>query len=402
MAGALFLRIIYWWLFIQPFHEIRGDAVFYYNAAHSIADTLSYSINGKHTAIKPPGYPVFAGLILMVFGDDRAVILLQYLFGVLASLPIYWIARHYLNENRASLVVLAYLIYPTTWFWESSFMSESLYVWLNNLFLFFMHRYMMTNNNLDLAHSSFWGTASFLTRPAAIFPLGIIFVVIIFQKSFRKAMSFATVWCIVFLLVLSPWIYRNFNLFKKIIPASNSAGVTLYTSYVSWGYDMSIVNFLPHDQITLASLDSEYEKNKFLLQRTFEFLSKNPMKMVTLIPYKLKDFLHPFNGRWYPISLGSKFNLFYSLLACFAMLGFWWNRKEKAPIVKLSLAFVVGAVISVIVFHGELRYRFVLNPILFLLAGLCFMDRFNTNKKKIIKVVVILNLSLWGAGIVIP
>ena len=276
MVGLFVARLIYWWLLIGPFHELSGDALFYYDAAHSIADTLSYSSNGILTAKKPPAYPVFAGLILMIFGDDRAVILLQYFFGVLASLPIYWIARHYLNENRASLVVLVYLIYPTTWFWESSFMSESLYVWLNNLFLFFMHRYMMTKNNFDLAVSSFWGAASFLTRPAAIFPLGIIFLVLIFQKSFRKAMSFAAVWCIVFLLVLSPWIFRNFNVFRKFIPASNSAGVTLYTSYVNWGYDMSIVNFLPQDRITLASLDNEYEKNKFLLQRTFEFLSKKP------------------------------------------------------------------------------------------------------------------------------
>jgi hypothetical protein len=402
MVGAFTARLIYWWFLIQPSLEISGDALFYYDAAHSIADNLLYSSGGKLTASKPPAYPIFAGLILKIFKDDKAVIFIQYLLGVLACLPIYWIARNYLNENRATIVVFAYLIYPTTWFWESSFMSESLYVWLNNLFLFFVHRYMLQKNNFNLAAGSFSGAVSFLTRPSAIFPLGIVFLSLIYQNSFKKAINITALWCFIFLLVLSPWIIRNYIVFGKFIPASNSAGVTLYTSYVNWGYDMSIVNILPEDKIIWNSLDNESAKNKFLLKRTFQYLKKNPQKIATLAPAKLKDFLHPFNGRWYPLSLGSKFNLFYGLLVCFASLGFCWNRKTNTQILKLSFCFIIGAIISIIIFHGEIRYRFVLNPILFLLAGLCFVIRLNSEKKKIITTIALLNVIVWGTGIAIP
>jgi hypothetical protein len=401
IAGAFLARLIYWWFFIQTSHELSGDALFYYDAAHSIANTLTYSSSGMLTASKPPAYPVFAGLILKLFGDDKAVIFFQYLLGVLASLPIYWIVRNYLNENKALFVVAAYLIYPTTWFWESSFMSESLYVWLNNLFLFFMHRYMKKKNDLDLAAGSFWGAASFLTRASAIFPIGIVFLSIIFRNSFKKVLSITAIWCFIFLLVLSPWLIRNYIVFGKFIPASNSAGITLYTSYVSWGYDMSIVNILPEDRITWERIENEYEKNKFLLEKAYQFVKKNPIKMISLVPFKLKDYFHPFNGRWYPLSMGSKFNLLYGLLGCFAVLGFWWNRKTQVEITKLSLCFVIGAIISVIIFHGEIRYRFVLNPILFILAGLCFVDRLSAAKKKIVMAVVLLNMLVWGAGIAI-
>ena len=281
-------------------------------------------------------------------------------------------------------------------------MSESLYVWLNNLFLFYIHRYMIKKNDLDLAAGSFWGAASFLTRPSAIFPLGIVFLSLIYQNSFKRAHKIAAIWCFIFLLVISPWIIRNYIVFGKFIPASNSAGVTIYSSYVSWGYDMSIVNYLPEDRITVASLDSETEKNKFLLKRTFHYLQKNPQKIFTLIPTKLKDYVHPFNGRWYPLSLGSKFNLFYGLLGSFAVLGFWWNRKTNNNLLKLSFYFIIGAVISVVIFHGEIRYRFVLNPILFLLAGLCFVDQPSPEKRKIITAMILLNLSVWGIGITIP
>jgi hypothetical protein len=402
MVVSFAARLIYWWILVPPFHEFSGDAIFYYDAARSIAESSSYSYNGIFTAAKPPAYPIFAGLILKVFGDVNAVIFLQFLFGVLASLPIYLIARNYLDKNKASLVTLAYLVYPTTWFWESSFMSESLYVWLNNLFIFFMHRYMMKKNNLDLAAGSFWGAASFLTRPAAVFPLGIVFLSLVYQNSFKRAYKIGAIWCFIFFLVISPWIIRNYIVFNKFIPASNSAGVTIYTSYVNWGYDMSIVNFLPEDSVILASLNSEPEKNNFLLRRTFRYLWNDPLKFITVIPIKLRDFSHPFDGRWYPLSMGSKFNFFYGLLASLALLGFWWNRKAKIDLIKLSIYFIIGAVISAVIFHGEIRYRFVLNPILFLLAGLCFVDRLSSKRKKNITALILLNLIFWGIGITIP
>lgn len=395
-------RLVYWWFLIQPFHELSGDASFYYDAAHSIAENSSYSIDGIPTASKPPVYPVFAGLILRVFGNDKAVIFLQYLFGVLASLPLYLIARNYIDENKASLVALAYLFYPTTWFWESSFMSESLYVWLNILFLFFMHRYMMKRNDFDLAAGSFWGAASFLTRPAAVFPLGIVFLSLIYQNSVKRAVRISAVWCFIFLLVLSPWVIRNYLIFGQFIPTSNSAGVTLYTSYVSWGSDMSMVNYLPEDRAIVTSLNGEIEENNFLLKRTFNYLMENPLKAVTLVPMKLKDYFHPFNGRWYPLSLGSKFNLFYGLVASFAALGLFWCRKKHFHIVKLAVLFIIGSVAAIMVFHGEIRYRFVLNPILFLLAGLCFVDKLSQYQKLTVLAVLGFNLLAWGVGINIP
>ena len=397
LAVSLAVRLIYWWFLIQPFPIAYGD-VTYFEGAHSIAESWSYSHGGKLTASKSPGYPVFAGLLLKIFGHTQAVILVQYLFGVLASLPIYFIARRYLSENKSILIVLAYLIYPTTWFWESSFMSESLYVWLNILFIFFIHRYMLKKKDFDLMAGSFWGAASFLTRPAAVFPLSAVFISLIYQNRHKGVLKISAIWCFTFLIVLSPWIIRNYNVFGKFIPGSNQAGVTIYTSYVNWGRDMSSVNYLPEDRIVLSNLESEAEKNKFLLRRTFDYLKENPSKFITLMPIKLIHYFHPFDGRWYPLSLGSKFNPFYGLLACFALLGFWWNRKENTNLIKLSVPFIIGAVISVVIFHGEIRYRFVLNPVFFLIAAFCFVKPLSSIKMKIILSIILFNIIFWGIG----
>ena len=42
-------RLVFWWFLIQPFNELSGDASFYYDAAHSIAENSSYSIDGIPT-----------------------------------------------------------------------------------------------------------------------------------------------------------------------------------------------------------------------------------------------------------------------------------------------------------------------------------------------------------------
>lgn len=397
MIAAFFSRLLFWFMAYSN-TDPSGDAVFYYDSIRSIADDLCYSYAGRPTAGKPPGYPVFAGLILRLFGNDTAIIFLQYLFGVMASLPIFLIARHYLNEKKALLVTLAYLFYPTTWHWESQFMSESLYLWLNNLFVFFIHRYLLIEKRKDLVLSSLWATACFLTRPAAIFPLGIVFLALIWKKDIQKAVEICAVCSIIFGLVLSPWVIRNYMIFGHFIPASTSTGITLYTSYINWGYDMSINNLLPADRNVLSNLKNDFEKDRFLLKRTLNYLIEHPLKLLTLAPIKLIDYLHPFNGRWYPLSLGSKYNVLYGILASFATVGFLWNIKTNNSLVKLAGLLILGGIISAVLFHGEIRYRFVINPLMFLLSGLCFIEDLGQKQKTQIGVLVILNIILWLLG----
>ena len=402
VAAAFFARLIYWWVFVEPAPVISGDANFYYEASHSIAKNLTYAINGQLTAEKTPGYPIFAGIILKLVKKDTSLIILQYLFGVLASIPIFLISRNYLNEQKALLVTLAYLFYPTTWHWESQFMSESLFIWLNNLFFLFVHKYLIEGKIKELCIASVFGALSLLTRPAAIFTLGIIYCYLILRQKPNSAIKTAAVSIFVFIIIFCPWITRNYKIFGQFIPGSTSAGITIYTSYVNWGYDMSINNLMPEDRRKITQLESAYEKNKFLVKRTFEYLKQYPSKIITLVPLKLKDYLHPFDGRWYPLKYGSKYNIFYGVLLSLAALALYWYRNRKFVIVNLSVLYILGGIISAVIFHGEIRYRFVLNPVFFLLAGLCFADPLSPEKKKIITATILFNLIVWGIGIKIP
>jgi hypothetical protein len=399
---ALIARLIYWWILVGPVPLNSGDANFYYEASHSIANNLTYSKDGQLTAAKTPGYPIFAGIILKFFKKDAFLIILQYLFGVLASIPIFLIARNYLNEKKALFVAFAYLLYPTTWHWESQFMSESLFIWINNLFFLFMHNYLLNGKLKELCLACLFGALSFLIRPAAIFTLGLIYSYLIFCQEPKRALKAGGVSIIIFIIIFCPWVTRNYKVFGHFIPGSTSAGITIYTSYVNWGYDMSINNPLPEDRRKLSQLGSAYERDKYLIKRTISYLKQYPSKIITLAPVKLKDYFHPFDGRWYPLKYGSKYNIFYGVLISLAVLALFWYRNRQLAIVKLSVLFLFGGILSAVIFHGEIRYRFVLNPIFFLLAGLCFADPLTPKKKKVITVLVSSNIVFWGIGIFIP
>jgi hypothetical protein len=402
MGLAFLARLLYWWILVGSAPNISGDANFYYQTSHSIADNLQYELNGKPTAIKLPGYPLFAGVILRLFKKDIYVLISQYLLGILASLPIFFILKNYLDENKVLAVIFAYLFYPTTWHWESQFMSETLFIFLNSWFLFFMHTYLGEKKLKKLFMASIFGAISLLTRPAAIFPLGVFYFYLLIRENPQSAFKVAALSGLVFLIIFSPWVVRNYRAFGHFIPISTSGGITIYTSYVNWGYDMSIINLLPEDSKKLAGMENEYEKDKFLVDKTVHFLKQYPLKILTLAPMKLKDYLHPFDGRWYPLRYGSKYNVFYGVLLSLAALSLFWNWNKKLCIVKLSILYILGSVVAVLIFHGEIRYRFVLNPLLFILAGLCFVNPISLKKMKVISAIIIANLVVWGIGATIP
>lgn len=398
IAAAFLVRLVYWWFFVEAAPVISGDACFYYEASHSIAKDFTYAINGQPTAGKTPGYPIFAGIILKLMNKDSYLFIFQYFFGVLASIPIFLISRTYLDEKKALIVTLAYLFYPTTWHWESQFMSESLFIWLNNLVLLFMHKYLIEGKMRQLSFASAFGAFSLLTRPAAIFTLGFIFAYAILRQKFSSAMKAAVVSFLIFVIIFCPWIMRNYKVFGHFIPASTSAGITIYSSYVNWGYDMSINSLVPEDRKNIAQLENAYEENRFLLQRTVEYLKENPLKIITLAPIKLIEFSHPFDGRWYPLNYGSKYNIFYGVLLSLAALALYWHKNHNVAIVNLSILYIVGSIFLAIIFHGEIRYNFVINPILFLLAGLCFLNNLNQEKRKIIISIILFNFVIWSIG----
>ncbi|MCU0595567.1 MAG: glycosyltransferase family 39 protein [Desulfobacterota bacterium] len=397
---AAFLGRVVFWVAMDPssYHQ-RSDAFFYQRTAESIAKELSYAENGIPTAQKPPLYPLFAGLLLHLLGNQTGVIVAQYLFGVLSGIPIFLLARTFLKDQKALLLTAVYAFYPKSWHWESGFMSEPLALWIINLFFLHIYGYWRKGRITNLWLASLWAGLALLTRTASAVSLVLVLAYATCQGRVTRKLA-SSLSCIgIVALVLSPWVIRNFLTLDSFVPTTTQVGLTLYSSYVSWGYDMSIVNILPEDQTILDQLEGEVEKDAYLLKRTISYLAEQPLQVFALIPMKIKDYLHPFHGRWYPLNMGSKYDLPYGILTSFAFLGILWTRKAGNTLANAAFLFVLGGIASAIVSHGEIRYGYLMTTPLFLLAGFCFAEQIQERQKGYLLLIVALNVVLWVAGI---
>jgi len=398
LLAALLGRLIFWVTMDPSSYHQKSDALFYQRTSESIAKDLTYAENGIPTAKKPPLYPLFAGLFLYFLGDQTGVIFAQYLLGVLSSIPVFLLARTFLEDKKALLLMAAYAFYPKSWHWESGFMSEPLALWIINLFFLHLYDYWDKGRITNLWLASLWAGLALLTRSASAVSLILVLAYTTWQgRVTRKLVSFLS--CIgIVALVLSPWVVRNFLTLHSFVPTTTQVGLILYSSYVSWGYDMSIVNILPEDQAILDQLAGEVEKDAYLLKRTINYLAERPLRVFALIPMKIKDYLHPFHGRWYPLNMGSKYDLPYGILTSFALLGILWTRKGANTLANAAFLFVLGGIASAIVFHGEIRYGYLITTPLFLLAGFCFTEQTRQKQKRLLLLILFANVALWVVG----
>lgn len=401
---AILGRIAYWSVFERPCNIANGyDELFYYQTAKSIISSGSYEWNGELTAYKSPGYSLFAAGILALFHHEYAVYFTQFLLGTLSAIPLYLLLRNSFSFRFSVGVITAYLFYPPAWHWESEFLSETLYIFCANWFLYFVCRYRTQLTIRPLILSALSAAMALLSRSAFVLHLVVILPFLVWRKQIPGLMRASLVWGIVFVSCLSPWIIRNWRVFHAFIPTSTSGGVSLYGGFVGEGKEMSVAKMLlPEEVEALKHIPDEYSKDRYLGRRGMEYLKQHPRLLVTTLPVKLRDYLHPFFGRWYPFPMGSKYHLPYGLLFWFAFAGLVRVFRENHLSVTIAALYMLGGLLQAAIFHGEIRYGFALAPMMFLTAAFWFRSPYSERWRLLTAIITGLNLGLWVGGIRIP
>lgn len=403
-AAALLCRAVYWNAFERPVNRADGnDEVFYYQTSGSILSTGSFGWHGRLTAEKTPGYSLFAAGVLSLFRHEYAVYFSQFLIGTLSAIPLFLLLRTSFPFGFSVVFTAAYLFYPPAWHWESEFLSESLFLFCANWFVYFVYRYRTLFTVRPLIVSALWGAAAFLIRPAMIMHLLVLCPFLVWQKRVSGVVKASLVWIAVFVLCLVPWTVRNWRAFHEFIPTSTVGGLMLYAGYVAEGREGTVAQvLLPEDAEALKHIPGDYAKDRYLGRRGTEHLLRHPWLLVTTLPAKLRDYLHPFFGRWYPFPMGSKYHLFYGLLFWFALAGMVRGLREGRLPVTIAALYMLGGLLTAAIFHGEIRYGFALNTMMFLAAAFWFQAPYHARWRFMTAAIIGLNLGLWVGGIWIP
>jgi len=210
-----------------PFH-LWGDWQTYNMLAGEWMRSGSYSVNGIPYAYRPPVYPFFLMIVYEIFGQIPR---LGAAFNVVFSTGIvylsYKLIGNFWGEKRARLAAIILVFFPSQILFVNKLATEPLFTMLLLAGLHFMSFAVKHKKyTLIFLGGIFLGLAG-LTRAIALAYLFFPLLYLLFQKerAFYKARN-CLLLILGMMLVVLPWMYRNYDLKGSFTIATN-AGINL-------------------------------------------------------------------------------------------------------------------------------------------------------------------------------
>jgi len=222
-VAALIVRLLFNAVVIGmevPTQDTFSDWKEYDLVGLSLASGTGFTIYGQPYLIHPPGYPLFLGVLYLLFGHSYAAVkVAQSLLGALTCVLILLIGERVFTKRVGLVAAAIAAVYPHLVYYTGLLMSEVLFVFLSTLFLYAL---AMLRENFTLRRMAFAGVIlglASLTRPMLMFiPALLLFWVWIECRSTKRALVVtATLWLWMVVVIL-PWTVRNYVVTGSVVP----------------------------------------------------------------------------------------------------------------------------------------------------------------------------------------
>ncbi len=227
---------------IGAFHQYRtrpGDDHFEFGwemgrVARSIAlgqgFSSPYEGNTGPTAWEPPLYPYLMGGVFKLFGiytQASAWVLLSInsLFATLTCIPIFWIAHKTFGERIAAWSAGAWGLCPYVWYWSVHWIWDTTFTPLVLAWLFLLALELQDNDVRGwpvlrgwVAFGALYGVGA-LANPTmlAFLPFCGLWI---WRRRYQRGLTSlggVALASVIFFLVLTPWIVRNYEAFGRFV-----------------------------------------------------------------------------------------------------------------------------------------------------------------------------------------
>lgn len=256
------------------------------------------------TAFMPPLTPYLIYLIFNIFGDGKLsyliLMLINSFFGAFTPVFAYLIARQIASEKAAFYTAIASVLFLPAVFSVITFSGSSQYQTFALMILFFSIKSIRTNKLRYFFLTGLFGGIQTLVRSEFLILSLILFVFISFYHlkstpfplNLRKFLYIL----IPFLIIVSPWVYRNYKLFDKLVPVvshpwhevwrGNNSDATGGCNgkkgkkiWLGKDYQPHVINrmdSLKYNQNFEIAVDS------IMKEETVSYISKNPFHYIVL------------------------------------------------------------------------------------------------------------------------
>ena len=376
LAG-LAVRLLF--LALEPATGPVADERTWTDWARTVAsDRVAFSPLRTRMIFHPPLYPYFLAVPLALFGTLEAA---KWTQAIVAALLIPAVGRlgGMVFGARTGLVAAAIAaFYPeVVWF--------SVHFWVENLFLVLLwwafERLLLSDETgsrrAAIVSGLLWGFA-ILARETGLYFLPVAAAWLALSPRREGAPARAALFVLTALLVVAPWTYRNFALFRAFVPVSTAGGLNLFQG------NARLTRQEVYDRY--EAVQGRIEQYRFGQHMGFQAIrDRQPTWLAEKLYEQMPMFweaesmavIHVKRGAYGavapPVALSVAVVMLapYLVVLAFFVLGLAAQAWERRSL--LLLAFLAYYNLIHVVTHGFNRYRMPVMPIVFLFAAAAFV-----------------------------
>jgi hypothetical protein len=409
LAIGLTLRLLFIGFHQRP---LISDEREYDGLAYSLASTATYSYEGVSTAYRPVGYPAIVGSLYYVAGHfPIAVKCFQAVLDVGTAFLLFLLLAGYSDRIRLLAAGLWTLYIPAI-LYSNLLMSETVSAFLLTLTAFLICRSSGSRPGTLTSIGICLGILVLIKPGTLILPILLLFLLPRLDIPLKMLYPAA----FAFVLVLAPWIARNYILFDRFALSSNG-GINLLIGnnpHTTGAYGITF------DPEILRDTKGEFAADRQAFQWAARYIAGHPGEFAVNAVKKVGRLFESEGGLLVltfhgnpeestthyaskyasiPLLLTLLTNLSYFIVLILAVLGFLASRRDPLWWFTLALAGSWGLVHMV--YFGGGRFHFPLMPFAAIFAATSLRGGSESIKnlprrKAIIGAIIILLLSsLW-------
>jgi len=358
-------------------HNFNASGVFGFNVAlseyHAIPKFSEIGEKVLPTIFMPPLYFYFIYLIdflsFSFFNTVNLLILFQIILSLISILIFHKIIIQYEKKYLSSFLTYIFALFPLNIYAAAQVSSITLQIFLVLCFFYFLLKLRKNNRIKNIAFFSFFAGLLILIRGE--FFLFYFFALIYFFFYYEKKIKVTLISLVITLIVISPYIYRNYLNFNTFV-LTKSFGYNLLKgnnpTLKIEGNSKFIETKFDRKKLKIKT-DNNYEINLDNLYRdeAINILTKDPLKYIKFYLLKIFAFLLVDFNSSYP----NYYNFFHLVpkiilsLICFA--GALKALKKKGFFQFLSIFYFLNIFLFSIFFILP-RYSLILLPVKLLLS----------------------------------
>jgi 4-amino-4-deoxy-L-arabinose transferase-like glycosyltransferase len=174
-----------------------------------------------------PLHPIYLAIVYKLFGiNPIASRIIQSFISAFTCLILYHLTKKLIDLQTAMLSYIISIFYPYFIYYTGVLLSETITLFLVCLFLFTMSLTLQNNKSWFPILSGLLIGLIFLSKSVFLpFFLLSTLIILMFGKSKIKN---TILFCLFFIIVISPWVIRNYGIYKTIIISPTKGGWNLW------------------------------------------------------------------------------------------------------------------------------------------------------------------------------